>query len=418
MSFKRKTLPGIVAVSLVALMVTGTFAWTNFGSRITNEWRGIGSIINPPDNVGGTLHNDHAPDSSYHQIFVENWGDEPIFVRIMLREYMEMGSGAGLKSTDGDEPNPLNFAEPLIPNTYIDNPDAWKIHIPISTSPNICDSEIIHSYWEWEMGGQKYFHPASVDRRNDKSYVASGSPADLTANYENVQQTLYAQVITMAQWIENGSIAGNYWVFDTDGWAYWAAPLNPGDATGLLLNRVTKITPPEKDYFYGINVIAQMATADLDDLDNYERFGDSSNGGWTEAGEELMKAIVGSLDIEVKSIDYINISYRVIAPSIREYVVDFNERSFTIIDWPDFPERETTEFDLCGDEIEEFFRASARYGLESWNGKTLHHPEIQGGLSWYLEVVYSDSTTMSARGQNVFPDTWDYWHNALMDLTR
>ena len=95
----------------------------------------------------------------------------------------------------------------------------------------------------------------------------------------------------MAQWLDEGSTIGDYWVIDSDGWAYWAAPLQPGDATGLLLNRVTQITSPQYDYFYGINVVAQMATKDLHEVDNFERFGDEANGGWTANGQMLMELI-------------------------------------------------------------------------------------------------------------------------------
>ncbi|MDR1558266.1 MAG: hypothetical protein LBS84_00975, partial [Clostridiales bacterium] len=90
-------------------------------------------------------------------------------------------------------------------------------------------------------------------------------------------------------------------------WSYWAAPLKPGEATGLLLNKVNKIEtafnnnngflPFDKGYYYGINVQAQMATRDgtVDSngvIDNYKRFGDEANGGWSYDAELLMEKIV------------------------------------------------------------------------------------------------------------------------------
>ena len=300
MAKNKKVLAGITAVSLAALAVAGTFAWTNFSSQIINEWLGRGGS-GAVEGPGGTLHNYHVESGEDKQIFIENWGNENLFVRIRLDEYMELGSGAGLKATEQDTSeivhNPLNLAEPLIPGTNIDKLDTWIAHAPTESEVNDCGLEF-HDFWSWEMGGQIYYFPAPEGYRENKSYVVQASPAALTVNSVNnegvqARQTRAAEVLTMAQWIDDGSTIGDYWVIDTDGWAYWAAPLSPGDATGLLLNRVTQIAQPEQDYFYGINVVAQMATKDLDDLDNYERFGDIERGGWTNNGMALMGIITG-----------------------------------------------------------------------------------------------------------------------------
>ena len=223
-----------------------------------------------------------------------------MFVRIRLDEYMELGSGAGLKAIEQNTNvivhNPMNLAEPLIPDTSIDKLDTWIPHAPAGSEVNDCGLEF-HDFWSWEMGGQIYYFPAPEGYRENKSFIVQERPAGLTENSVNdegiqARQTRSAEVLTMAQWIDDGSIIGDFWVIDTDGWAYWAAPLTPENATGLLLNRVTQIVQPEEDYFYGINVIAQMATKDLDTLDNYERFGDIELGGWTNNGRALMERIV------------------------------------------------------------------------------------------------------------------------------
>jgi len=301
MAMNRKILAGLTVVSLAALAVAGTFAWTNFNSQALNEWMGSGVGLGAAG-PGGTLHDYHEENGEDKQIFVENWGNENLFVRIRLQEYMELGSGAGLKALNQNASeivhNPLNLAEPLIPGTNIDDLDTWIPHTPAGSEVNDCGLEF-HDFWSWEMGGQIYYFPAPEGYRENKSFVFQTSPAGLTAdsvNNEGVQarQTRFAEVLTMAQWIDNGSTIGDYWVIDTDGWAYWAAPLTPGDATGLLINRVTRIAQPEKDYFYGINVVAQMATKDLDDFDNFERFGDIEHGGWTNNGMALMTIITGS----------------------------------------------------------------------------------------------------------------------------
>jgi len=121
--------------------------------------------------------------------------------------------------------------------------------------------------------------------------------------------------MTMSEWKNTGSPVGDYWVIDrtyeSNIWVYWAAPLKPGEATGLLINKVTMsdnwkyLTQNFKSetsadimdgYYYGINVQAQMATKDgtIDSngtRDNYERFGDPAEGGWSKNGQELMNLI-------------------------------------------------------------------------------------------------------------------------------
>ena len=75
----------------------------------------------------------------------------------------------------------------------------------------------------------------------------------------------------MSEWVSKGGPIGNYWVLDTDGYAYWAAPLLPGQATGLLIHKVELIKKPPADYYYGIFVNAQMASQ-YDLPNNYEQF--------------------------------------------------------------------------------------------------------------------------------------------------
>jgi len=421
MLFRKKAMAGIATLSLLALITVGTFAWTNFNSTIINEFSGTGSTsINAP---GGTLHNDHIANSEDKHVYIENWGNEDLFVRIRLSEYMEMGSGAGLEAIIDPEtgeriPNPENLSESLISGANLNDSDTWEPHIPSE------DNAGLRQYWQWEMGGQKYYFPAPINRREDRSFIASGSPTDLTADSVNeagvqAQQTRMAQVVTMADWMAAGSTIGDYWVIDSDGWAYWAAPLRPGDATGLLLNTVTLVSPPEKDYYYGIHVNAQMATKDLDELDNYRRFGDDEHGGWTADGQRLMDLIVGNP--EVREIDSIVLSRSAHGGWVfMRYSVDFNERRMVTSGYPNPTSDEYVEFSvnyLTDEQIREFFVASARYGLENW-GELYVDPDVDSGSQWRLRVEFSDSTVLNSFGSNKTPETWDGWFRALYNLTQ
>ena len=321
MALKRKVMAGITAVSLVALIVAGTFAWTSLNSQRVNEWRGSG---NPGTGPGGTLHDDHADNEDNKDVYIENWGGEDLFARIRLTEYMEIGRGAGLKSvyTNPDTGeiihNSSNLALP-VSGGDIDHLNTWSTIANRFPEPDWFVYEpwyYVNNYWDWEMGGQKYYYPASESNRETKGYVDQNSPENLTAdsvNNNNVhaKQTRSATIMTMAEWKEAGRPIGDYWVIDkapNGCWAYWAAPLKPGDATGLLLNRVTMSEDAAKyfdyfgygtEYYYGINVEAQMATKEgaagnNGIKDNYERFGDDSQGGWSQDGHNLMDLITGS----------------------------------------------------------------------------------------------------------------------------
>ena len=320
MNLGKKTMAVITAASLCALIVSGTLAWTSMNSHKVNEWHGTGS--DSTTGPGGTLHDDHVDNGADKDVYVENWGTEDLFVRIKLGEYMEVGAGSGLKSTTNG-PNPANLSTPVIGmpgNDYIDNPDKWTVawvgdRMPENGDPptGIPPWYRLSSYWIWEMGGQKYYYPAPEDTHTNKDYVDQNSPGNLTAGAVNdngvqVKQTLSATVISMNAWKAMGSPIGNYWVIDrADGWAYWAAPLKPGDATGLLLSVVymsdqaanySQYFDLSKSYYYGVNVHAEMATKDGNDLENYKSFGEKNlGGGWTDDGRALIEKLVQASDI-------------------------------------------------------------------------------------------------------------------------
>jgi hypothetical protein len=308
MALSKTTALAITAAIITVLLVSGTFAWVNFSQSIINQFTGEG------ENPGGTLHDDF--DGVNKDVYIENWGSTPIFVRIKLDEYMELGLGAGFKSKSSLDgvpvPDPDNHAIPLIEGTLLDMLSTWITHVPMAMDkPDACDTDAdFHRYWQWHMGGQKYYYPAPISLRSNvvnsiemsNGYVDQSSPESIIPGSLNVdgiaaRQTPFAQVMTMAYWKGINKPIGNYWVIDIDGWAYWAAPLQPNSATGLLLNRVLRIDTPIDQYYYAIDVIAQMATKsgknDDDSPSSYNNFGDPDNGGWTDDGHELMDIITG-----------------------------------------------------------------------------------------------------------------------------
>ena len=290
---KKKLLTVVASLSLCALLIAGSFAWTNLSSSAINSWTGPGT---PGETTGpgGTLHDDYCEGSPMKDVYIENWGDSPLFVRIKLSEYMETGEGAGIK---GDPER--NKAVSIIEGALIENYSTWRPHAASGNDPAKPSNDVFHEYWKWTMGGQKYYFPASEDVRGQpvgpggRDYVDSSSPEqlhhlDTNAAGVHAKQTLEATVVTMEAWISMGSPIGNYWVLDADGWAYWAAPLLSGEATGLLMNRVELIKNPTEDYYYGVYVDAQMATKEGPDDDNYKVLLADA----TEQGKALLNKIV------------------------------------------------------------------------------------------------------------------------------
>lgn len=301
---KRKIISAVAAGTLaVALALTGTFAWQSISQQAKNETMGA---INP----GGRLH-DYF-NGSNKDVFVENFTDPekggvPIFARVRLDEYMEIGPDAGKKAMPDGE---TKRATPLVGGADINDVTTWETHIP-SDLTGECengDTDTFHDYWNWEMGGETVYMPTFNKNKDSlKADIngtydgadgdpATGEPFDdyqeytagdkITGNavydaddndedeenpVEDVnittvreehtaKNTQLAQVITMEDWMAMDAPTGKFWVYDTDGWAYWAEALMPGEATGLLLDGIAPQREPDDNWYYSINVVGQFAT--------------------------------------------------------------------------------------------------------------------------------------------------------------
>jgi len=309
--------------------VIGTLPGNNFGEMV---WR--------------------PGDTANKEIYVENFDDlTPIFVRVRLSEYMETGPGAELHPNDPDfatrEAKPLvagaDRLDPttwttLIPNaasgtasarfrdywkltqdggdkwfmpTFNQDPvsrepdvkgDAWGLipalpELPNSTrrglpsaalgNPDSADQP--HAYAP-EAGLSDYFELNTTHSATVKTYdwdlelpVMDTAPITQTA-----KETLDATIMTMAEWNADWQPIGDFWVLDTDGWAYWASPLEAGEATGLLLNEMKYTNPVVGTMYYAVHADADLAT--LSQLP-MAWDGTASNAPMSKAAETLVKVI-------------------------------------------------------------------------------------------------------------------------------
>jgi hypothetical protein len=325
---KRKTITAVAAVvAAAAIALTGTFAWQSISQEATNVAAGIA-------NPGGRLHDDfsYTSDVRNKDIYVENFTSttdgQAIFARIRLDEYMELGTDAGENREASDRK-----AIPLVEGADINDVTTWKTHIPDAADDSF------HEYWTWTTGGQTVYMPtfnmnkdsltadvngtyAGTDPADDVHYddyhaytageIKTGDEiydadedtedepnpvegTDITtvaAQTHTAKDTVNGTVMTMAQWKAAGSKPGDYWVYDTDGWAYWANPIEPGTATGLLLDDIELSKKPGQSWYYAINVVAQFVTVDDWGADDNTGFFDSSEGS-APTGDAL--ALLGAI---------------------------------------------------------------------------------------------------------------------------
>lgn len=349
---RKKAASAAAAITLAAaILLSGTFAWQSISQTATNKASGYA-------NPGGRLHDYFNGENK--DVFVENFTDPnedgvPIFARIRLDEYMEIGSGAGDPDAVGRDVEVIGKAD-----ADISDPTTWITHLPghlPGGEPGNTHTPM-HEYWEWEMGGQTNYMPTfnkdknsleadingtyegpdgtdgetegdTEDRYGD--YVEYGSAYDVTEGADGqdpsytlkdpvpengeliysetgtevgtdgteiaqdvthyAKPTQNARVITMDEWLampEDEQI-GPYWVYDNDGWAYWAQPIEPGETTGLLLNGIKPQREPDEEWYYAINVVGQFATAgDWGSADDQSGFYED---GITEDGLHLLNKV-------------------------------------------------------------------------------------------------------------------------------
>ena len=269
MTIKAKSI--IAMISAFALLTTGTFAFQQTITK-TNEFIG--------QKEGVTLHDDFDPKIGMKDVYVENQGSGKVYVRVKLDEAMDITSHTW-------RPGAIDSGN-------------WVTHTYGATAEDCRHTNAaaakFHDYFTWTMGGWKYYKSTdgSSPIVQDKTVYDGTEPG--------VKATPNAQIITVADFLAMGEEAQKAfigWIYDTDGYAYWSQPLLAGEATGLLLHRVsTSNSLKNKNYYYAINVIVEVV--DRDDIPMWTDGEESEDGSGktyneaTEDGKEVIWIIVGN----------------------------------------------------------------------------------------------------------------------------
>lgn len=320
---KRRAISAVVAVAIAVLIcLSGTFAWQSYNQTALNE---VSATANPggrlhDDFVDITYGTDGLADydtMTYNKdVYVENFtslasNGVQIYARVRLDEYMELGDGAGQLNDDGTLAA-SNKATSVVNGAKLEDKSTWTTYIYGD------DSSVFRTYWNLDNDGGKTIYMPTFNKNKDsliadingtfkagfadytdyagvtektdddvaevdgtavydadsnttdelgasKDYNAFVDSKNITTTQETHQitPTLEAEVISMEQWIKDGSKQGNFWVYDVDGWAYWANPIDPQSATGLVLDGISRTDAIiNEDWYYGINVVAQFITGD------------------------------------------------------------------------------------------------------------------------------------------------------------
>lgn len=170
---KKKSTQMIVTVALAAgIILTGTFAWFSFTQSALNAMEGI-------SNPGGNLHDDFEQGETNKDVYVENSGNRPIYVRVKMDEFMDV---------DGTS---------LLQGGVRGEMTTWNPHKYLGTSVENC-GEPFHDHYQWIMGGAaedqdggyKFYMPAPFanQARFDKDGNVVKEPIAVT--YENNNETM------------------------------------------------------------------------------------------------------------------------------------------------------------------------------------------------------------------------------------
>ncbi|WP_251423888.1 hypothetical protein [Lactococcus muris] len=291
------------------LLIAGTFAFTAFNQRAIND-----RLRDNLGEVGGRVHDYYNRDTENKDVFVENYGEEPIMARVRLSEFMAIRAR-------GEE----NFNS-IVPTAVRESVETWTTYIPSTESLSIRtgDSAVFNQYsnltFGWTRQGEHapWYLPTFNHVENDLMTAAAGHARDYIAGtgatdgetdgathpgtgedaywqegesytngqgptstvwpgaLEGVERTTAQNLaqdrapLTLQQWsaLPNEHKIGDFWVIDHEtGWAYWASQLQEGESSSYLLDAAV-MTEAAHDirgsYYYAIHVDSQLITPDRD----------------------------------------------------------------------------------------------------------------------------------------------------------
>ena len=170
---RKKTLTAVGAVAMAALLALGgTFAWQSISQQALNE---AAAVVNP----GGRLHDDF--DGRNKDVYVENFTDEadgtPIFARVRLDEYMEIGTGAGTdRNLAKGEALTVTGLTVVGQGSKINDKSTWITRKPGGGSA-------FEEYYAWDTEGGRTVYMPTFNKNKDSL------AADINGTYDGRPDT-------------------------------------------------------------------------------------------------------------------------------------------------------------------------------------------------------------------------------------
>ena len=185
----KKALTTVGAVALAAVIALGgTLAWQSINQQALNE---AAATLNP----GGRLHDDF--DGSNKDVYVENFtgvdDGTPIFARVRLDEYMEIGNGAGTdRNLAPDAPLTASGLTVVGQGSVINDKTTWVTRTPTG---GLAD-EAGEVYWAWDTDGGQTVYMPTFNKNKDSLQ------ADINGTYDGQEGTdvPYDDYVTYTEW--------------------------------------------------------------------------------------------------------------------------------------------------------------------------------------------------------------------------
>jgi len=327
------------ALVALALVVGGVFAWADNSQHKSNVVTG-NNLLDRPDVVLVEKFEepeDPKPGQEIEkEITIKNTGDSQLFVRLQLKEYMEISKitysyteefllvdtdGKFMQSTGISAADRVSFkagldamglvyedSQIVAYRAYGETVD--RFYLATSATTNIngkygkrlmldYDQADPHSLVEGVVRGgyeetiDHRLHPTSEclytphlwnDPPPELNNCGQGDYSELYDGtglgfHDYFEWKLGTQLIKLSDWDGQPTAA---WILDDagdEGWAYWGQALRSGEETAKLLESITLLQRPDGPYYYAIHVDMQVVDWYVDFFDNVPNLiSDSYNG--------------------------------------------------------------------------------------------------------------------------------------------
>ncbi|MCL2002913.1 MAG: BspA family leucine-rich repeat surface protein [Oscillospiraceae bacterium] len=238
-SLRRVFASALAVTTAAAIVIAGTYGWSAIsqiakGTADGTTQNGGGENQTGP---GGRLHFDFDRESGAAEVYAENFGTEPLFVRARLNVTTDLDPSEVTYSYGGDKifmPTFLKDSTKLYSDVTGDAIDPLREDAPVPEYPDYTENQTYTTtaYYTDQTN--------ALATHKAKSTLTGSAPAPI------------------ADW--DGDPVDR-WFRDADGWYYWGAPLEAGEATSLLLNAI-ELKADRDDWEFVILPEAEFTTFD------------------------------------------------------------------------------------------------------------------------------------------------------------